>query len=242
MRYPPARKSIPLSLLFISATIFLALYTGAVRYESPPRVVEVGNYTIALPAPNLSGEMSVEEAIFRRRSIRSYLREPLTLKEIGQLLWAAQGVTFTQRGFRAAPSAGATYPMVIYLSIRGEGVEGLPPGIYRYEPSGHLLYLLRSGDFSVELARAALDQRWVKEAPVCIVIAANFERTMSVYGERGARYVYMEAGHIGQNIYLQATALRLGTVAVGAFHDDEVRRVVGCPEDPLYLFPIGRKA
>ncbi len=229
-------------MLFVSVSIFLALYTGAISYEPPSGVVEGRERTIVLPEPDLSGEMSVEEAIYRRRSIRSYLREPLTLKELGQLLWAAQGITFTQRGFRAAPSAGATYPLVIYVSVKEGGVEGLSSGIYRYEPFGHLLYFVKPGDFSGELARAALDQRWVREAPICIVIAADFERTVSVYGERGIRYVYMEAGHIGQNIYLQATALGLGTVAVGAFYDDEVKSIVGCPEDPLYLFPVGRKA
>ncbi len=241
MRYPPAIVSIPAALLFISASVLLALYIGAVRYEFPSEAVEAGELVVKLPEPMLEGRMSLEEAIYRRRSIRSYLKEPLTLQEVGQLLWAAQGVTYQEKGFRSAPSAGATYPLVIYLSVRAGGVEGLAPGIYMYEPLGHRLYLVKSGDFSVELAEAALDQRWVREAPVCIVVAANFERTVSVYGERGVRYVYMEAGHVGQNIYLQATALGLGTVAVGAFHDDEVKRIVGCPEDPIYLFPVGRK-
>ncbi len=241
MRYPPAHRSIPLALLFIGISIYLALYTGAVKYRPSSEFVGIEESYIALPEPNLSGEMSLEEAIYKRRSVRSYLREPLTLEEIGQLLWAAQGVTFTRKGFRAAPSAGATYPLVIYVSVKEGGVEGLPPGIYRYEPFGHLLHLMKSGDFSRDLAKAALGQRWVEDAPVCIIIAADFERTVSVYGERGIRYVYMEAGHVGQNIYLQATSLGLGTVAVGAFYDEEVRNIVSCPEDPLYLFPVGRK-
>ncbi len=242
MRYPPPSKSVPISLAFLLFSIYLALYVGAVRFEVMPSIVEVEERVIALPEPSLIGEMSVEEAIYRRRSVRVYLREPLTLKELGQLLWAAQGITLPEKGFRAAPSAGATYPLVLYVSVRGGGVRGLAPGIYLYEPMGHRLYLVKTGDFSEELARAALDQSWVRDAPVCIVITANFERTTSVYGERGVRYVYMEAGHVGQNIYLQATALGLGTVAVGAFYDEEVRRILGCPEDPLYIFPVGRRA
>ncbi len=146
MRYPPARVSIPAALLFISASVFLALYIGAVRYV-PTRSIEAGELVVKLPEPVLEGRMSLEEAIYRRRSIRSYLREPLTLQEIGQLLWAAQGITYQRKGFRSAPSAGATYPLVIYLSVRTGGVEGLAPGIYMYEPVGHRLYLVKPGDF-----------------------------------------------------------------------------------------------
>ncbi len=186
--------------------------------------------------------MSVEEAIYRRRSIREYTGEPLTLKELGQILWAAQGITFPEYGFRSAPSAGATYPLEIYVSVREGGIEGLASGIYHYDPFSHSLILIKPGDYSQELAHAALDQEWVRKAPVCLILTAEFKRTTSVYGERGIRYVYMEAGHVGQNIYLQATSLGLGTVAVGAFHDNEVKSLLGCMEDPIYIFPVGRKA
>ncbi|MHC1586692.1 MAG: SagB/ThcOx family dehydrogenase [Candidatus Hecatellaceae archaeon] len=187
--------------------------------------------------------MSVEEAIAGRRSIRSYSGEPLEVWELGQLLWAAQGITDPKRGFRAAPSAGATYPLEIYVVVSEGGVSGLRPGIYHYSPSEHSLKLVKLGDFSGELCAAALGQPWVGEASVNLVICAVFERTTSRYGERGVRYVYMEAGHVGENIYLQAEALGLGTVAIGAFYDDQVHKILEAPEDhrPIYIYPVGRK-
>lgn len=240
MRYPPLRRSLLIVTAFIFLSFLLSINVGAVKMIPREKESEYLG-VVQLPEPKLEGLMSVEEAIYRRRSIRDYKNEPLTLKEVGQLLWAAQGITLPTTGFRSVPSAGATYPLKLYLSVKRGGVVGLASGIYRYDPLAHALYLMREGDHSLELMRAALDQRWVGEAPICIVVAAEFERTTSVYGERGIRYVYMEAGHAGQNIYLQATALDLGTVAVGAFYDDEVKAVVGCGEDIVYLFPVGRR-
>lgn len=240
MRYPSLAESIPVSLLLLAVTLSVLLLTGAVSL----REVKEERQALAkliLPEPKLRGEMSVEEALSKRRSVREYKDAPLTLSELGQLLWAAQGITLPSRGFRTAPSAGATYPLELYVSVREGGVEGLGAGIYRYDPFTHSLALVKGGDFSLELYRAALNQDWVKEAPLCIIIAADFSRTTSRYGARGERYVYMEAGHVGQNIYLQATALGLGTVAVGAFYDDQLKSVVGCSEDPIYLFPVGRR-
>ncbi|MDK2371842.1 MAG: SagB/ThcOx family dehydrogenase [Candidatus Korarchaeota archaeon] len=235
------RESLTIAAIFVLSCLVLSLYVGAIDYLAPSKQISGVKGTVTLPEPALTGGMSVEEAIYRRRSIRKYSAEPLTLSELGQVLWSAQGITLPRRGFRAAPSAGATYPIIIYVSVREGGVEGLAPGIYLYDPFDHALHLLKEGDYSSELGKAALDQEWVKEAPVCLIIAANFERTTSVYGERGIRYVYMEAGHIGQNIYLEATALGLGTVAVGAFYDDKVKEIIGCREDPLYIFPLGKK-
>ncbi len=240
MRYPRAAESIAISLTFVLLTFSLLLYLGAVSFREVRRE-EKALGKLELPEPMLKGEMSVEEAISKRRSVREYKNVPLTLSELGQLLWAAQGITLPSRGFRAAPSAGATYPLELYVSVREGGVEGLPAGIYHYDPFMHSLSLVKAGDFSMEIYRAALSQEWVREAPICIIIAADFVRTTSRYGPRGERYVYMEAGHVGQNIYLQATALGLGTVAVGAFYDDQLKSVVGCSEDPIYLFPVGRR-
>nr|WP_048147924.1 SagB/ThcOx family dehydrogenase [Palaeococcus ferrophilus] len=191
---------------------------------------------VSLPAPRTRGDMSVEEAIARRMSVREYRDEPLTLEELSQLLWAAQGITHD--GKRSAPSAGATYPFELYVVVGS--VEGLSPGVYHYDPSEHSLSLVREGDFRGELQRAALNQEWVGKAAVDIVLVAFYERTTEYYGDRGVRYVHMEAGHIGENIYLQATALNLGTVAVGAFNDDEVAKIVGTEGRPLYIFPVGR--
>ncbi|MCD6373809.1 MAG: SagB/ThcOx family dehydrogenase, partial [Thermococcus sp.] len=187
--------------------------------------------------PRLEGEMSVEEAIAKRRSIREYRDGPLSLEELSQLLWAAQGIT-SRDGKRAAPSAGPTYPFEVFIVV-GK-VDGLEPGIYHYDPSTHSITLVKEGDFRDELQKAALDQPWVGNAAVDIVLVAFYERTTRVYGERGYRYVHMEAGHIGQNIYLQATALGLGTVAIGAFHDEEVAKIIGTEGAPLYIFPVGR--
>ncbi|MCS7103048.1 MAG: SagB/ThcOx family dehydrogenase [Candidatus Korarchaeum sp.] len=240
MRYPSVVESTVISLMFLVFTFIILFLTGAVSL----REVKKGEQVLAkvdLPEPTLRGRMSVEEALSKRRSVRDYKDDPLNLAELGQLLWAAQGITLPSRGFRTAPSAGATYPLELYVSIREGGVEGLSAGIYHYDSFTHSLKLVKEGDFSLEIYRAALSQDWVKEAPVCIVIAADFSRTTSRYGARGERYVYMEAGHVGQNIYLQATALGLGTVAVGAFYDDQLKSVVGCSEDPVYLFPVGRK-
>ncbi|MEM0268085.1 MAG: SagB/ThcOx family dehydrogenase [Candidatus Korarchaeum sp.] len=240
MRYPGPAESSAMSLMFLTLTLSILLLTGAVSLREVGKGREALN-RVDLPEPKLRGEMSVEEAISKRRSIREYKEVPLTLSELGQLLWAAQGITLPSRGFRTAPSAGATYPLELYVSVKEGGVEGLPAGIYHYDPFTHSLTLHKEGDFSLEIYRAALNQEWVREAPVCIVITADFSRTTSRYGARGERYVYMEAGHVGQNIYLQATALGLGTVAVGAFYDDQLKSVVGCDEYPVYLFPVGRR-
>lgn len=199
---------------------------------------------LKLPPPRTAGEMSVEEAIALRRSIREYSDEPLTVQELSQLLWAAQGITDPKTGKRAAPSAGMTYPLEVYVVVGEGGVSGLAAGVYHYSPHEHSLLRVKGDDIRDELCAAAVGQPWVREAPVSLVIAAVFERTKAKYGERGVRYVHMEAGHAAQNLYLQATALQLGMTVVGAFDDDAVRELLGMPEDhtPLYVVPVGRRA
>jgi SagB-type dehydrogenase family enzyme len=195
---------------------------------------------ITLPPPKLSSEVSLEETLHQRRSIRDYSDEALTLAEVSQLLWAAQGVT-AEWGGRTTPSAGALYPLELYAIVGN--IEELAPGVYKYRPDGHALVQLRDGDVRAELAEAALDQTWVKEGAMDIVISAVYERTTTKYGDRGVRYIHIEAGHAAQSICLQATALGLGVVTVGAFYDDEVKEAVGMLEDevPLYVIPVGRK-
>lgn len=197
--------------------------------------------TVKLPSPETTGPMSVEEAILRRRSIRSYTDAPLSLQDISQLVWAAQGITDPARKFRAAPSAGATYPLEVYIVVGSNGVTGIAEGVYRYDPSEHQLENVLRGDLRLRLADAALGQSCVREAPVNIVIAAVYERTTRRYGDRGIRYVHMEVGHVGQNLYLQAEARGLGMVVVGAFDDDQVQELLQLPTDqkPLYIIPIG---
>jgi SagB-type dehydrogenase family enzyme len=194
---------------------------------------------LPLPEPAYDGDVSVEAALRERRSVRDYAARPLTLAEVGQLLWAAQGITGDNQRYRTAPSAGALYPLELYV-VAGD-VRDLDPGVYRYRPAGHALEPIAGGDVRPALAGAALEQTWVEEGAVVLVVAGVYERTTQKYGERGRQYVHMEAGHAAQNVYLQAAALELGTVAVGAFRDDEVQRVVGLAPDevPLYLLPVG---
>jgi SagB-type dehydrogenase family enzyme len=185
---------------------------------------------IRLPRPDTGGTVSVEEALHRRRSHRSFQSRALTLKQLSQLLWAAT----------AAPSAGATYPLDIFVVAGARTVENFDAGVYQYlgEQS---LGLHAEGDKRAALARAALGQEFVERAPVDLVIVATYERTTGRYGRRGQRYVNIEVGHVGQNIYLQAEALGLGTVAVGAFEDSAVSRVLELPSAtvPLYIMPVG---
>ena len=194
---------------------------------------------IRLPDPIVSGNLSVESAMHRRRSVRNFARQPLRLAEASQLLWAAQGVTAPD-GKRTAPSAGALYPLEIYFAA-GE-VSGLAKGVYQYQPLEHALRRVADGDRRTALAAAALGQDWLSEAAAVIVVAAVYRRTTGKYGQRGMRYAHLEAGHTAQNISLQAVALNLGTVVVGAFDDDKVKNIVNMSgdEQPLCILPIGR--
>lgn len=198
------------------------------------------SYRIALPEPRLESKVSTEEALLKRRSVREYGNKPLTLQELSQLLWAAQGITGGY-GMRTAPSAGALYPIELYL-VAGR-VNELAAGVYRYRPKGHELLKLAEGDKRRDLYLAALEQEAVRDAAAAIVIAAVYGRTTVKYGKRGVRYVHMEVGSVAQNIYLQAVSLKLGTVFVGAFDDEQVKRVIHMPEgeEPLAIMPLGRK-
>ncbi|WP_456487259.1 SagB/ThcOx family dehydrogenase [Candidatus Alkanophaga liquidiphilum] len=232
-------------MLLVTIAVLAALASVAVILE----MRAVSDVTpspdeIELPSPRTTGEMSVEETIALRRSVRRFANEPLTLQELSQLLWAAQGITDPEAGKRAVPSAGMTYPLEIYVAVGESGVSELVAGVFHYSPHEHSLSKVKSGDVRDELCAAAVGQTWVRAAPVSIVIAAVFERTEAKYGERGKRYVFMEAGHAAQNLYLQATALGLGMTVVGAFLDDDVRELLSMPDDhaPLYVVPIGRRA
>lgn len=185
--------------------------------------------------------LPLEELLWRRRSVRAFARRPLSLQHAAQLLWAAQGVT-DPRGLRSAPSAGGLYPLELFL-VAGE-VAGLPAAVYRYLPDGHELSPSASGDRRPGLAEATQGQLFVADAPATLLVTAVIERTTHKYGERGVRYVHMEAGHTAQNVYLECTALGLATVSVGAFHDAAVQRAVGLPGGvvPLYLLPVGHPA
>ncbi|MFZ5926207.1 MAG: SagB/ThcOx family dehydrogenase [Acidobacteriota bacterium] len=195
---------------------------------------------IDLPKARMEGTVALERTLQFRRSLRQYSRAAVTLAEAAQLLWAAQGVT-GRGGYRTAPSAGALYPLETFLCAGR--VDTLPAGVYKYRPGRHDLIRLAEGDLRSKLASAALGQAWVREAPLTIALAAEFQRVTGRYQQRGIRYAWMEAGHAAQNVLLQAVALGLGGVPVGAFDDRAVQRILRMTgeEEPLYLIPIGRR-
>jgi SagB-type dehydrogenase family enzyme len=187
---------------------------------------------ITFPKPKLTGSMSLEQAISERRSKRDFSSRTLSLEQIGQLLWAAQGIGPDGR-HRNAPSAGATYPLELFV-VTGDGM-------FQYLPAEHAMEKESDSDLRANLALAALSQGFVEAAPLTIVITAEFKRTMSHYGRRGVRYVYNEAGHVAQNVHLQAQAMGLGSVAVGAFKDKAVAKVISLPRhlEPVYMVTVG---
>ncbi|MCL0035654.1 SagB/ThcOx family dehydrogenase [Thermodesulfovibrionales bacterium] len=233
----------------VSLALALLIIVGAATVGCQPEpvaekkefVLEEG-VIVSLPSPRHTGEISVEEAIFHRQSTRHFPDEPLSLEEISQLLWSAGGKTIdgVTGPTRAFPSAGGLYPFEIYL-VAGN-VTGLADGIYRFQWRNHSLKMIKKGDFRQELMVASLRQRFVEQAPVSIVWVGDFDRVKRVYGTRGVvRYISMDVGGAGQNVHLQAEALGLGTVIVGAFHDGLVQRILGTELVPLYIMPVGRR-
>lgn len=196
---------------------------------------------VDLPAPEARSSVSIEEALTARRSVRRFGAGSLTIAEIGQLLWAAQG-RIGLGGHRTAPSAGATYPLELYMAAGN--VEDLLAGLYAYSVHHHDLALLRAGDLRQGIAAAAFHQDWIAMAAIVLIIAADYRRTEADYGSRGKRYVHIEAGHVGQNVYLQAVRLGLGTTEVGAFGDRAIKKALELPaaHDVVVLLPIGRLA
>ncbi|MFW6162272.1 MAG: SagB/ThcOx family dehydrogenase [Planctomycetota bacterium] len=191
-----------------------------------------GAATTAAPAPTTAGGMALTETLRRRRSVRDFRARPLTEEQIAQLAWAAQGVT-DPRGFRTAPSAGALYPIDLYVVTAEE--------VRRYLPGRHAFETVEVGDQRPALAKAAVNQTWLAKAPVTFAVCVVYERTTQKYGDRGRRYAIQEVGHVCQNLHLQAVALGLGSVPVGAFQDERVRRLLGAPPDhhPICLVCVG---
>jgi len=229
-----------LCLLILVALVLSGCVRPVLAPVPRPTPAAPSETIIELPEPRFESSVSLEEALLKRRSVREYADVPLTLEEVSQLLWAAQGVT-SEWGGRTAPSAGALYPLEVYLAVGS--IENIAPGVYKYRPRRHEIVQVRDEDVRSELAKATLGQAWIKEGAIDIIIAAVYERTTKKYGDRGVRYVHLEAGHAAQNIYLQAAALDLGIVTVGAFYDDRVKDIIGMLEDevPLYVIPVGRK-
>jgi len=190
--------------------------------------------TVKLPSPTYDSAVSIEKALAERRSIRSFKEEPLTLNELSQILWAAQGITEPKKGLRTAPSPRAVYLLEIYV-LPGN-VTNLPMGMYKYQPQGHELVKIADGDKKAELFKA-VGQAPIKNAPAVLVFSGLSEKT-----QRPA-WMYLEAGHAAQNVYLQAVSLKMGGVVMGGFKDEDVRKVLNLSEkeQPLYIMPIGKK-
>ena len=239
-----------LSLITIITFSACAAVSQATSIEAP---VHESNSEVSrapsayiLPSYITDGGMSVEKALANRRSRRNFQNKAISTNQLSQILWAAYGITLPvpdvpnlRGGLRTTPSAGALYPLEIYVIVGN--VEGMEPGVYRYVSEEHKLVRVVDGDVRNELADAALGQRMVREAPVSVFYSAVFSRMTGRYGERGILYAYIELGHSAQNVYLQAEALGLGTVAIGAFDDDRIRQILNLPDDeePVYLMPIG---
>jgi len=227
--FPVRWRFIPIGLL-LSVLLPILACAEAVSSEKS------SGDTIKLPPPRMDSEVSLEETLALRRSVRDFTNEALTLEEISQLCWAAQGITRKDRGFRTAPSAGALYPLELYLVT--------PDGAYHYEPGEHVLTILSAEYLRGKLADAALRQSSVYSGACIFVVTAVYARTSIKYGDRAPQYVHMEVGHAAQNLLLQAVALGLGGVPIGAFYDDQVADVLGLPEDhePLMIIPVGHPA
>jgi len=224
------RRTIAL-LLLVTYLLRVSACTAGPTVTAHPTPAPVSG-EMALPPPSLMGEKSVEEVIANRRSVREFADQALSWSDISQLLWSAQGMT-DPGGLRTAPSAGALYPLEIYVA--------LPDGAYHYLPHGHAVESVSMSDLRGDLWQAGLRQDALRQAFAIFVIAAVYERTEAKYGERAERYVHLEAGHAAQNLLLQAVGLQLGAVPIGAFSDDQVQDVLGLPADhrPLYLIPVG---
>jgi len=193
---------------------------------------------VVLPSPSFTGKTPLEQLLKQRRSVREYQNRGISLAQLAQLLWAAQGITHP-KGLRTAPSAGALYPLDLYVAVRK--VEGLDPGVYHYQPSCHDLTLLHDGDISKIVARVCYGQSWVRDAAAIVIFAAIYERAMMKYGNRGIRYTHIETGHAAENLFLQALSLGLSTAVTGAFYDDDLKEILGLHVNvnPLLLMPVG---
>jgi SagB-type dehydrogenase family enzyme len=222
--------------LVLEGIAFLLTFIGSQVYA------QTMGESVFLTKPRNFGDVSLERAIYERKSVRSFEDSSLRIDQLSQLFWAASGKTIDgiTGPSRSAPSAGGLYPLE-FFAVVGK-VKGLKPGIYRYNWKDHSVRLEQEGDLRAELASAALNQLFIQDAPLIIVITAVYERTARKYGRRGAsRYVHMDAGHAAQNIFLQTVALDLGSVTVGAFMDQEVKELLNVKdEDPLLIMPIGR--
>jgi len=193
--------------------------------------------TLSLPEVKVFGTVSVEEVLSARRSVREFKEEDVTLAQVAQLFWPAQGVTDTseKRRFRTAPSAGSLYPLQVYAVWNGS--------VWQYLPKTHTAVLKTKDITRFDLAKGCRSPAVIQSAPVCFIITGNYSHTGRIYEDRGERYVNIEVGHAAQNLLLQAVALGLGSVPVGSVKEAELKTLMGLPEEetPLYILPVGVK-
>jgi SagB-type dehydrogenase family enzyme len=221
-------------VLMVLLAVIVLLPSGCVSVvELPP------GGDVVLPEPQKNSGTSIEEALLGRKSVRSFSDKEVTLEQIGQLCWAAQGITHGTG--RTAPSAGAIYPLTLYVvtgRVSGQNVSG---SVYRYDPQNHKLIRIMDGDRRLALSSAAMGQASVKQAAVDFVITGKYEMVKAKFGDKGEMFTHLEAGHAAENICLQAVGLNLGVVTVGAFDGAAVSRALSLPEDEttLYIIPVG---
>jgi len=201
-----------------------------------------GADAVKLPAPARKGTLSVPEALAARRTVRGFAARPLSPAQISQLLWGAYGAS-DPRGHRTSPSAGATYPLDLYLVVGERGAPDLAAGVYHYLVAEHALKPLAPGDLRAAVARTCLNQTWMAAAPVLVVITGEYRRCTARYGQRGVRYTHMESGNVSQNLFLAAVDLGLGAGIVGAFEDEALARALKLPpgHEPLLVMPVGHQ-
>lgn len=220
--------------IFYQQTLFIIMLMGILQVLfSPINIWGEDMKEISLPKPRMKGDISVEEAIQTRRSVRSFSSKEVSLEDISQLLWACQGITDERRGFRASPSAGALYPLEIYVVTKD--------GVLQYIPDAHKLEVISNKDIRKDLALIAYGQGFIAQACLNIVICVVYERVTSKYGKPGVAWTHIEVGHAAQNIFLQAVALGLDSAPIGAFSDAEVSKILNLPYGvkPLYILPVG---
>ena len=233
------RKALTLLVKWLVA--FWSASSWFLKWAAAKDKRQIKEATMNLRPPKTDGTVSVEWAIKQRRTIRSFLPEILEINHLSQLLCSAQGITENGGFKRAAPSAGAMYPMDVYAVVGRSSVAQIEAGVYHYEPNGHALSYITKKDVRDRVAKASLSQMWMARAPLNIVITAEYSRITVKYKERGIRYAMIEAGHIAQNLFLQAEALGLKAAIVGAFHDNELIEILKIPRshEPLLIMPVG---
>jgi SagB-type dehydrogenase family enzyme len=225
-------SAVKIAVVFTIVTMLCQ--TGMVLTSSQAQEQKTATGVIDLPQPVTDGSISIEKALSERRSVRSYSDKPLSLTDVSQILWAAQGITEPKRGLRTAPSAQASYLMKIYL-LAGK-VTDISMGMYQYQPLGHRLVKIADGDIKTTLYNAA-PQKPINNAPAAIVITGLSKKAKNPF------WIYLEAGHIAQNICLESVSRNIGTLTMAGFNPEEVKKALKLPDDeqPVYIMPIGRK-